>query len=43
MAFNGEPKKCKKVPKIFGLCEKGTRPQCHGLSDLCRHWSGWAR
>ena len=22
---------------------KGRRPRCHGLSDLCRHWSGWVR
>ena len=20
---------------------RGHRPWCHGLSDLCRHWSGW--
>ena len=22
---------------------RGRRPRCHGLSDLCRHRSGWAR
>ena len=31
------------VTLFENLKSKGRSPRCHGLSDLCLHWSGWAR
>ena len=32
-----------KEPMTLFEMSRGRRPRCHGLSDLCRHRSGWAR
>ena len=32
-----------KEPVTLFEKSRGRRPRCHGLSDLCRHRSGWAR
>ena len=32
-----------KEPVTLFEKSRGRRPWCHGLSDLSRHWSGWAR
>ena len=33
----------RKEPMTLFEKSRGRRPRCHGLSDLCRHRSGWAR
>ena len=32
-----------KEPVTLFEKSRGRRPRCHGLTDLCRHRSGWAR